>query len=738
MRHPKTNPLQAPSRARRSGALIFLAFTLVAWANWANAQGNTNSGVTPGANPGFTRLTTTQQLQLDHLLQDLADSRLTLERRRNATIILIDDAWPQATRALRNLLGAADDNTVRAIAQALTMAVTPPPETLAPPLLERLDSPDTLLRHDIAQALARYPSETVLDALVTLAADPQKTIDHRLGAIQTLGSHRTRQAAEALLGLAQTAQPNIPPAAFEALAQLTGLGHLGQNLQEWNRWWRQVEPLSEERWLAELMRNITAHNAAQADQIQVLTQRIIDKNDQLYDSTDETNRPAILKQMLTDSLTPVRLQAISLIERRILNAQPVSEDVHQTMLQLLTDPSPDVRAAATRQFDRLENPPIGLIVQLLLDESENDPKVLAAQLALLAHQPQPEAVTPALDLIWRPHPAVRGAAARFLSAALDAQLLLDSQTDGAHTGAQYQLSQYDPPDTDMLHLIGQIGREEDRPLVAQYLQHNLPSVRLSAVRAFAANDWPTDALLPLLSDEALAPAIIDTLGARADDAESLITLLGASTQPPQTQPAWRDAQGAIASRLPIDDLIRADEHLAAQPDSLDTHETILKAAAALTHNTETDDPLAEPRRTEALFRLGELYQRSNQPAKAEDIYARLQPRTLTPENARRLAVAHMALLLQTKQFEPARQIAAALLKADPEQPADDIAKPWLALAEQAYEQDQRREATILAQESHRLFQSRLDNLNTVRLSQLLRNLNATPTDESAQANAPNR
>ncbi|MHC4994215.1 MAG: HEAT repeat domain-containing protein, partial [Planctomycetota bacterium] len=228
MIQPKQILPQTPSRAQRYAVALFLIFNVVAWANWANAQ---NTQPDPP-----TRLTTTQQLQLEHLLEDLADNRLTLERRRNATIILIDDAWPQATRALRNLLTSADDETVRAIAQALTMAVTPPPELLAPQLLERLNSPDDLLRQDLAQALARYPSQVVLDPLVTLAADPQKPIDHRLGAIKTLGSHRTRQSADALLGLAQTAQPNIPPAAFEALAQLTGMGHLGQNLQEWNRW----------------------------------------------------------------------------------------------------------------------------------------------------------------------------------------------------------------------------------------------------------------------------------------------------------------------------------------------------------------------------------------------------------------------------------------------------------------------------------------------------------------------
>lgn len=713
-----TNPTNASWRVLRAGVWVFFLSTVLAWANWANAQLTT---VADNPLEGPTRLSVTQQLQLDHLLEDLGDARLTPERRRNAAIILIDDGWPQATRALGQLLAFEDDATVRAIAQALVMAVTPPPEILASRLLERLNHADVLFRQDLAQALARYPSERVLDALVTLASDPQRPIDHRLGAIQALGSHRTRQAAAALLSLAKTAQPNIPPAAFEALAQLTGLGHLGQNLQEWDRWWDQVDALPEERWLAELMRNISAYSATQADQIAVLTQRIIDKNDQLYDSTDETNRPAILKQMLTDPLTPVRLQAISLIERRILNAQPVSDDVREAMLQLLTDPSPDVCAAVTRQFDRLGDPPVGLVVQLLLEKSENDPKVLAAQLTLLAHHPQPEAIAPALDLLWRFHPAVSGAAARFVSAALDAELLLDSQTDSAHAAASYQLTQQAIPASDMVHLIGQIGREEDHPLIAEYLQHELATVRLAAVRAFSVTDWSTAPLLEHLDDEVVAGTIMQTLGARAADAQSLLGLLSMEPESPQAAPVWRDAQGAIASRLSLDDLILVDEYLAGQPELLETHEAILKAAAGLTHNIETD-ATEDPRRTEALFRLGTFYQATRQPAMAEDIYNRLQPRSLTPANARRLAVAHMTKMLHTKQFETARQIAAALLGADPNHSADDIAIIWLALAEQALLEADTRGASLLVLQSQELFESRLDEINRLRLAQLLRNV----------------
>jgi hypothetical protein len=675
--------------------------------------------------------------ELEHLVDDLRDPKLDIERRRRAAAILLDRRWPAAVSALRRQLFEADPVAHRAIAQAVAGDQRPPIDLLQP-LMALLATEDAAIREDAALALERFEEPGVAEQLAELAADTRRSPTLRRGALRALAQHRTKPAAQTMLALTQDADGSVRSAAFAALAQLSGLS-LGQDADAWQEWWQSVRHLSDPAWLAMLVRNLSGVNTTQAKQVQVVTDRLLAAQTALYDATPETGRTTLLNRMLVDPMEELRLLSLKLIERRVLNAQTVSAEVRTAMRQRLTDRSADVRIQTAKLLENLADAEgAQTAIELLL--AENEPAVQAAYLALLARVPQAPAVEPALLVIDRP--GLRSPAASVIVAAADAKMLTDEQAARALRIARFHLVDNPEPEPAMLRLIARLGSDADQPLITAHFTHADTATRIAAAEAFVASNWRLAPLVAHLDDPVLWPVIIQGVTRRGVTFETLAALIdGEPSDQARVQP-WREAVIAVASRLATSDLDRIDQKLGGMIGKTDLHEDVLKAAAGLVAPpaaalaAEADAAELENRRIDAAFKLAEFYVVSAQPSKAKAVYERLDARTtLTLEQRHKLAAMRLALLLDGGNYEEAGEATRKLMVKAASVPALDpnvLAEPWLTAAQRALDDNRIEAARTLVIHAHGLFGSRLKDPAAQRLQALRQKLLPTPPAPKAK------
>lgn len=626
-----------------------------------------------------------EQLELDHLLEDLRDTRLDLDRRRRAAQILLTREWPEATGALRlDLVRDADVGTQRAIAQAIAAVDLPDPE-LMQPLMNLLAADDAELRRDVAAALGRFDDEQLMEHLMQLAREGGESQAERLGAIDALAQHRRPEVVELLLQIADADATDEPwavrAAAFDALARLTGLHTLENDAEAWREWWSRASELSPRQWQAGLLQNLSNRNAHLAKQVQVTRDRLVSAHNRLYDATDESGRSAMLQQMLDDPMEDLRLLALRLIERRVLNAQPVSDAVRQSMRQRLADRSADVRIKSASVLETLADAEAAeLAVNLLFTERSRE--VQAAYLTLMARVPSGDAVEPALWLMQEER--VASAAADCLTAAFDANLMSERQVARAREAVRRHITTADGPDRAMLRLLARVGEEEDLPTLTEQLQHSDGAVRLTAARGFGQPQWPLEPLLAVIGDATLRPAVIEVAESRGQTLSTLEHLL--SNEPAADEngvaDAWREALAAIAARLDADAVAQLDQRLT-EMDRPALHQQVLAGAAALDSDAWSANSLPAAR-IEAALRLARLHVAQAQLAEAERAYAALLGRNgaLSADQKQRLGLGRTALLLEQGDVEQASELNRDLLDRQIAT-ADQLVEVWLEVAERA-------------------------------------------------------
>ncbi len=629
--------------------------------------------------PETARLSPDEQRELDLMLSVLDDEQIDLARRRSAAVTLLARNWPAAVEALaRRLREAATPSTRRAIAGAVA-EVHAPPAALVAPLLQLVGAGTEPLRRDVADALSRYENAGVVEALIDVAGDADAKLTQRRGAIAALAEHRKSQVVQALLSL--TGPPHeraIRSAAFTALADLTGNTALGEDREAWQRWWAEYRDLPRDRWLARLVRSLSqANKRLTAEQAQ-LTERLVKTFNRLYVAAAETERPALVLSMLDDPVVGVRLLAASLIERKVLNAQPVDERVRERLREAMTDEAAAVRAAVAALLrDMDDEPAADVATRRLLAEPE--PIVQNAYLSLLARKPREAAVDPGLLLLERG--ATRAAAAQFLAAAHGADRLTAAQANRAH---QSVLRAIDPDDAntpiepEMVHLLGTLRPEQDAGVLAGLLDHPDESVRLAAAEVFVQGQLPMAALLAHANDPALHPPLFEAVARHGQTLDHATTLLHMASRPTDAvlRQAWRGAIVAVAGRLDTDDLLTLDREAAAKSSDL----TELRLGV-LQHAMPAPDDASS--KSQLLSRLAELAADAGRGALLAEALQQLDVLAANEPAIRDVRLAQLRLRADLLADPNAAELAAAreAVTADPNFAAELV--PWLIDAAEA-------------------------------------------------------
>ncbi len=660
---------------------------------------------TAAARPESDRLTAEQKRDLNLMLGLLKDDKLELPRRRDAAASLIARGWPAALDALAlELRQSGDSTTQRAIASAIVEAETPP-AALVKPLLELIGHDEQALRRDVAAALGRYENGGVAESLIKLALDEQADPKVRLGATQALAEHRQRQTVDALLDLAKVDRPRaLRDAAFASLTQLTGITTYGKDRSAWAAWWQANRNLPRDRWLARLVQSLSNQNNQLTEQQQALERRLTESLNRLYVATPEDQRSAMLGELLNDEAPAVRLLGLRLVERKVLNAQPISDEVRQVLRRHLRDSSAEVRAtAALRLRDLDDSAGMDIALERLL--AEDQPAVQNAYLALLSRAVRREAIEPALLLLARPQN--QQAAAELLIAADDAELLTGPSRQQTLAEARRALAEAPTPAP--IRLLGRLAQAQDHDAIAALLDHELPEVRAAAADCFLGEHLPLAPLLEKIDDPTLSARVINAAGKRGNTYDQATTLIKHTPADKDARPSWRSAITAIAGRLSAADLVKLDAALADHDQLRVIRPDVLKRAAEI-----EGDPAA---RATLVLSLARLHLDAGNHAAALGLYDSLNPANLDADQRSAHRLGRFESLMAAGEHDKAISLAETALEAEPDR-APAIAKQLMDAAERSLKQQQTEQAAALIGHTQRLLGQSLTPAQRTRLDQL--------------------
>lgn len=603
--------------------------------------GSTGGGPGAGADPEAP-LTADQRRELSMLLRVVDDERQERSQRRDAAATLLGRRWPAAIRSIAERLRTTESVALRrAIASAVALRDDPPNE-LIDPLLALIGTSETALRDDVAAALGRYENAGVSERLIAIARDGEKSQTERIGAIHALAEHRQSEVIEALMALIgeDHAEP-IRDAAFVALGKLTGIREHGKRAEAWRSWWRKHRNLPQDRWLARLVRTLSERNRRLDGEQDKLQARLAEVYSQAYRATADAERPALLEQMLGDSVVDVRLRGLALIERKLLNAQSIAAPVRARLRQLMDDPSERVRNQAVALLRDLDDEPaVELAIQKV--EGELDPGVQRAYLALMAHRPRPEALGPASRLLA--DESVGSAAAEVIGSLAEAGLLDESEREAARREvlALLEAGRVKPA---MVGLLSRLAGEADAERLEGLLDHADASVRAAAAEAFVRGRLDPTRLLDELDDEVLRPRAIEAAARHGETVEVAKRLLQHEPKEAGARQAWRTAIVAIAGRLDVSGLARLEE-------AIGNAEGRALRLAVLEHAlTLNGGESAREERVKLLLRLAALRLAAEQVDEVGEVYEQLGQMSLEGELADRLARRRLAWLVASRQYE---------------------------------------------------------------------------------------
>jgi hypothetical protein len=345
---------------------------------------------------------------------------------------LLDPGAPPASRleAARRLLARQNDEARDALWQvasspasaleariaalrALADDPNPSPNALDT-LLGLLSHESALLIDADAEALAAYKREPrVVQALSTLARDPNRAKPHRISAAKALGLIPDPAAAAALVGIVtnRDENPDVTAAAADALVEMTGLESNGRDPARWEQWQAENGNRAPADWAVAVMPARAAREdrlRRRADESAAAMAKLLDE---LYLAAPDKQRT--LLRYLSDPSPEVRRSGARNADRvaQTVGGQ-ISDAVRSRLVDLVGDADPGVRLDVVTALQNIVVEPDPLLAVLLPQlRIETDPAVKAAIVRRLARVPRVDQMTEVVRLLDDPAPAVVAAAA---------------------------------------------------------------------------------------------------------------------------------------------------------------------------------------------------------------------------------------------------------------------------------------------------------------------------------------
>ena len=457
-----------------------------------------------------TPLTPSQTKELKIWTGQLSDANTSAKTKFDAAVLLFERSYPQAGRALLDLLSAKDGRDAKiAIAEAIAQASGGPRKEFIEPLMAMLTGKDSAVRVAAGKALLTYKNQGVTDLLIAVVRDGGRDREVRLDTMAVLQRILDKKVVASVVELLGDSDPAIGKAAMETLPRLTNI--YGYNARQWRAWWQKSKdkPLSE--WLGEWAENLAKHARVLEEDNAALRSRLTKALEEVYASTPPDRREAVLIGFLHDPIAEVRLVGASLVGSWVSSGAKVSSAVATEIRKLLPDDDLRVRKAAAALAGSLAD---AQFVAPLLQRLESEADLAARQVVLtsLGQLQDPSAVPAVLKDVGSEDNEVAAAAAVALER-IAAKHKLRDKDDGSTSKAildRYAAALKADRSKDVIALreallraMGTVCGRSAIPAVREALKDEAAMIRLAAVSSLGelGDGSLADAVVPLVSDQ---------------------------------------------------------------------------------------------------------------------------------------------------------------------------------------------------------------------------------------------
>jgi HEAT repeat protein len=338
-------------------------------------------------------------------------------QRDEAAQRLVDIGSERARTVIRTVLQGSDDRAQNACAKAIADGRVVDHSWLSP-LVGMLTKDRTV--DAAARALVRYDGEPLAyDPLIRTARLRQQA--YRADIIRALGQVVQKPVADALVQMVAdpSEEPAVRAAAADALADLSGQPDDGSGAGKWLAWWSARVARNPADWRAQVLAEqhpvLEHEQVTDHERLRQLKQRVeIQLNDE-YGRLPPADKPKMLLGLLNDTDPDVREIGARLVPSAIGAGQPLTGEIHNRLIELVGDGSPDVRHQVVTVLKNLADPNAldAILVQL---QVENNAQVKVDLLQAIARQQNARArAVPVVEEMLRdPSPRVAAEAASAL------------------------------------------------------------------------------------------------------------------------------------------------------------------------------------------------------------------------------------------------------------------------------------------------------------------------------------
>jgi len=572
--------------------------------------------------------TTSAPANIGALTDRLIDPAWSLEHKTEAAEALLAIPNDEAVDALRRVLADEANSPGRLVVARAIAAKGQGSEVFVDPLWAMFETSTNEHRAAAAGALMVYRSQEVFGRLVSVLRDRSADRAARLALINAMAPTLDQRAAGAMVDILADKDPAIRSASLAGLEALTGIRSFGDDVAAWQQWWRENQDASETDWSARIARSQARSRTSFAQANQRLRVRLNKSLANLFAATPPDERRALVVGLLGEPMPQVRLAAVGLLDRLLL--EPGSDEAavppaqaRKMLQQLLADANPGVRIAAANLAARVGDQELTAALLRRL-EVEQDAVVRRGVLASLGQLRDPRALEVVAGEVGSGNPQTAAAAARALARIAEKNPLTAEEKALATQALLDRYASVQPADaTASLReaLLTAMGMLEDRAFSAacrESLGDSAATVRLAAVRALAPLKLAESAewLAPLTEDpdRGVRHAAIKTLAA-VGGRTHLATILN-RTKPdgePEAdvrQQAWSVAL-AILANADADACRQALRELEGRTDATDQRIQVMQMLAAAL--TEADQPRQA---AEAKYELALALMEASRPAEA--------------------------------------------------------------------------------------------------------------------------
>ena len=294
---------------------------------------------------------------VDRLSNDLATGNA--EQRYGAALRLIEIGTPEAALAIGRALTGTDERAQRAAARAIADRAATDPGWVVP--LSQLLGREKTISEAAARALSHYDGDArAYDPLIRLARSRQQP--SRLAVIRAMGRVVQKPVAETLVGIVTDSTEDAPirVAAGEALQTLGGVPVNGSDSRLWSAWWAARQADSPLVWrtrvLAEQHAWIESDDDRAREQVRQFKASVRRLLLNQYTVAPAQDRARIWLSFLNDPDADVREIGASILPEAVQSGYPITDEVHRRLIDLVSDPSAEVRLQAVQSVTALADP----------------------------------------------------------------------------------------------------------------------------------------------------------------------------------------------------------------------------------------------------------------------------------------------------------------------------------------------------------------------------------------------